>query len=484
MKSRWLWIVVFALAHIPALARSQEHPVQPYTDPAQLDCPSPKHSFYKQPWRAFLETRGGYEFVHGIGINYNVPKNDETLVRLLAESGFKAFRIEIGWGNVSWDESKINNESRYLKLLALLKQYDIRPTLLLNAHQGLPCPTKFANHKLAADAKKGETTVTLVDVKGLVPGYSGLTGLTHYIAAEIIFTEIDAATGQCKLSKPLPKDLPIDKPLNIATLKYLPFFPVGTKEYEESAAGWLRYARLVTKLAADAGIEDFDIEIWNEMSFGSNFVHAKNYFDPVPFKETKDFLHPGGTCWELSRRTVELVKKEHLHARCIWGWSNTTFYHTPVKDLPPGMDGQSYHPYGTGLRKLPEQETHKERPELNLEGYTPTLEVRIPEGWAHEFFQTEGIMRLLNPEAKSPPRRHRTLLSLHDRTWRLGFRVRHHRCRRRVAAQEQMRPSLLLPVDEQGHRHPRILLCLGQRPDVVRPAPGFGHYAWPGFQIR
>jgi hypothetical protein len=401
MRSHFYWLTLSCwLLALSANTLAQENPVRPYVNPAQLDCPMPKHSFYKQPWRGFLETRSGYEFLHGIGINYNVPKNDETAVRLLAEAGFKAFRIEIGWGSVKWDESGINNESRYVKLLALCKQYGIRPTLLLNANHGVPSPAKFFNKKLMAEAKKGDTAVTLADVKDIVPGYSGLSGLSGYIAAEVIITDVDAVTGKCTLSKPLPKDLPTDKPVSIATLKYLPFFPVGTKQYEESAAGWLRYAHLVSQLAGNAGIEDFDVEIWNELSFGSRFVHATNYYDPAPFKETKDFLHPGGTCWELSRRTVEQVKKEYPKARCIWGWSNTTFYHCPIKELPPGIAGQSYHPYGTGTRKFPAEEADKNRPELNLEGYTPTIEMRMPEGWAQEFYKTECLMRLLNPQAR------------------------------------------------------------------------------------
>ncbi len=63
--------------------------MRPYTDPAQLEVPWPKHSFYKQPWRAFLETRSGYDFLRGIGVNYHVPGNDPLAVRLLAEAGFQ-----------------------------------------------------------------------------------------------------------------------------------------------------------------------------------------------------------------------------------------------------------------------------------------------------------------------------------------------------------------------------------------------------------
>ena len=68
--------------------------------------------------------------------------------------------------------------------------------------------------------------------------------------------------------------------------------------------------------------------------------------------------------------------------------------------LPPGTDGQSYHPYGTGTRSLPRQEYHKDHPELNLEGFTPTIDIRMPEGWAHTFLQTESLMRHLNPDAR------------------------------------------------------------------------------------
>ena len=126
----------------PVFATAQEHPIEPYVDPRQLDCPPSDHSFYKQPWRAYLETRSGYDFLQGIGINYNVPKNDDLAVRLLAEAGFKTFRIEIGWGNVSWDDTKLNTAARNLRLLRLCKLNGIRPLILLNANDGQPCPTK------------------------------------------------------------------------------------------------------------------------------------------------------------------------------------------------------------------------------------------------------------------------------------------------------------------------------------------------------
>jgi hypothetical protein len=374
-----------------------------------LDVKWPAHSHYKQPWRAFLATRSAWDFLHGIGVAYNARGNDELALRLLAEAGFRALRLEIGWGSVRWDESGLNGQKRIAAVLAGCKRHGIRPTLLLNAHQGVPCPCRFFQKRLAADAPKGSRTVRLTDTRDLVPGRSGINQLTDYWAAEAIVTRIDPTTGACQLSKPLPKDLKANDPLAMATLKYLPLHPVGHKEYDETAGGWLRYATLVCKAAADAGLEDFDVEIWNELTFGTKFLRINNYYDPPiappPGGREADFLRKGGTCWELARRTVEAVKAACPRVRCIWGFSNTTFFHCPVSQLPPRMDGQSYHPYGTGTRRLPKGEQHASRPELCLEGFVPTIDIRMPEGWAHTFIQTESLMRLLRPQARgsAPP---------------------------------------------------------------------------------
>ncbi len=388
------------LSIVIVLAGSLSASADAYVDPSQLDCPWPKHSFYKQPWRAFLEVRSGEAFLRGIGVNYHSPGNDELAIRLLAETGVRAYRYEIGWGSVSWDETQINGRKKHIEILRLMKRYNGRPTLLLNAHHGVPCPVKFFDRKLAADAAAGATSIRLTDVKDVVPGRSGINHLKDYWAAAVIITAVDAASGECRLSKPLPWEIKSDKPVRMATLRYAPFYPVGTAEFEETAGGWVKYAMMICDLAKEAGHEEFDIEIWNELSFGSNFTSIDHYYEKgkPPYSVKKpDFLNPGGSSWEVTRRTVEAVKAKHPKVRCIWGWSNTTFYHCAVEKLPPGTDGQSYHLYGTGLRSLPNAEAHKERPELNLERYTPTLDIRMSEGWAHTFIQTEGIMRLLNP---------------------------------------------------------------------------------------
>ncbi|MCS7187635.1 MAG: hypothetical protein RMK89_11880 [Armatimonadota bacterium] len=403
VKAKTLLQILILSVVLTALSFARDFTARQYVDPTQLDVPWPKHSHLKLPWRAYLETRSGYEFLRGIGVNYNVPDRHELAIRLLSEAGFKTFRIEIGWSNVNWDETGLRDEERWRTILLLCKRYGIRPTILLNAHHGVPCPHKFFERKVVADAPKGSRTIKLDSVADIVPRYSGLCNLTDYWACEVFITEFEPQTGECKLSKPLPKDLRAGEKVLMATLKYLPAYPVGTPEFEATAKGWLRYVQLVLNLLESVGVDDFDIEIWNELTFGSNFMRdfgINHYYDP-PVAEFKfDFLHPGGHAWEIARRTIELVKSQFPKVRCIWGFSNTTFFHTPIEKLPPFTDGQSYHPYGTGTRKLPEQEQAPNEPWRCLEGEAPKVEIRMPEGWAHTFVQTESLMRLLNPEAR------------------------------------------------------------------------------------
>ncbi len=367
-------------------------------DPSHLDVAWPRHSHRKVPWRAWLETRPAVDFLAGIGIVYNVRKNDALAVRLLAEAGIRAARREVGWASVAWDETRLNDEARFREQLRLFKKHGIRPTFLLNCHQGAPCPVRFFEGRLAGDAPAGATTVRLEGVKDVVPGRTGLSNLSDYWAAEALITAFDPATGTATLAKPLPKALPAGK-IPMATLKYLPLHPPGTPEFDETSAGWVRYARLVLRIAAEEGLEDVDLEIYNELTFGTRFLDARHYLPSIP-KPKADFLHEGGTCWELGRRIVEAAAASHPRARCLWGFSNTTFFHTDVRKLPPGMAGQSYHPYGTGTRDLRAQEPHKKNPEFNVDGWTPPIEVRIPEGVASTLIQTECILRLLEPSVR------------------------------------------------------------------------------------
>ena len=383
-------------------AGAQALKVDPYVDPSQLDVPWPKHSHAKMPWRGYLETKPAAELLDGIGIcyQYHGGKMDAQL-GLLAKAGIRCIRWEQPFGSYDPDIKSIakHAEGRYREMLHACKKCAITPIILLNAHHGYPCKMKSWDRRLTADAPKGSAELLLDSVEGFRPVYSGTNGLTGYWAGEVLFTEIDPARKAVKLSKPLPKDLKKGDKLSCIDFYYLPFFPVGTPEFEQTAGGWVDYARSVCQIAKEEGTP-IELEIWNELSFGSHFAggHGINDYWPGHAKFTKDFLNPGGHAWEVSRRTLEMAKKEFPGTRVIWGWSNTTFFHTPIAKLPPGIDGQSYHPYGTGWRDLPAREQDPKNPGRCLEGFCPTYRLCMAEGWAHTFIQCETLMHHLRPD--------------------------------------------------------------------------------------
>ncbi|HUT33026.1 MAG TPA: hypothetical protein VNE39_06080 [Planctomycetota bacterium] len=378
--------------------------MRPYVDPSQLDVPWPKHSHVKQPWRGFLETRPAAELLDGIGMVYQYHGGSmEAQLGLLAKAGIRCLRWEQPFGTYDPDIKGIakHSEQRYREMLGVCKKLGIVPIILLNAHHGYPCKMKHFERRLAADAPKGSAELLLDSVEGFRVLYSGTNGLTDYWAGQVLFTEIEKDRKAVKLSKPLPKDLKKGEKLNCMDFYYLPFHPVGTPEFEHTAGGWVDYARAVCQVAKEEGIA-IELELWNELSFGSHFAGGGGINDywPGRAKFTKDFLRPGGHAWEVSRRTIEMAKKEFPGTRCIWGWSNTTFFHCPIKELPPGTDGQSYHPYGTGWRDLPEREQDPKNPARCLEAFCPTYRLCFAEGWAHTAIQCESLMHHLRPDKR------------------------------------------------------------------------------------
>ncbi|MFP4055492.1 MAG: hypothetical protein ACLF0G_01340 [Candidatus Brocadiia bacterium] len=402
--------VALALAVLAGPALAGELPVKPYVDPSQLEVPWPKHSHVKQPWRGFLETRPAADLLSGIGICYHHHGGSiEAQLGLLAEAGFRCLRWEQPLGSYDPEAKTIapGQQKRYREVLRACGKLGITPIVLLNAHHGYPCAMKSWQRRVAREAPKGATELTLDSVEGFRPVHAGLANLTTYWAGEVLFTEIDRASRTVRLSKPLPKALEKGQQVHCVDLHYLPAHPVGTPQFEHLARGWVDYARAICAIAKEEGV-GIEVEIWNELSFGSHFMggHGINAYWPGHVEFEKDFLRPGGHAWEVSRRIIEMVERQFPGTRCIWGWSNTTFFHTPIEQLPPGTDGQSYHPYGTGWRKLPEREQAPHQPWRCLEGHCPDYRVCFAEGWAHTFIQCESLMHLLRPDkrlSRRPP---------------------------------------------------------------------------------
>src|SRR5438445_548536 len=91
-----LALATAALFATPALAGTLSDPIDPFQ---QTALPFGQRSHWLQPWRAYFTTVPATTLRRAIGINFNVtPGQADATARLLADSGFRRARIEIGWG--------------------------------------------------------------------------------------------------------------------------------------------------------------------------------------------------------------------------------------------------------------------------------------------------------------------------------------------------------------------------------------------------
>jgi hypothetical protein len=89
--------------------------------------------------------------------------------------------------------------------------------------------------------------------------------------AQILITAVNGNT--VTLSVPLPIALAAGQSLSMATLKYRPFSVPGSADYNETLAGWKAYVLTIGQLTTKyLGAGRFDLEVWNELTFGSNLA--------------------------------------------------------------------------------------------------------------------------------------------------------------------------------------------------------------------
>jgi hypothetical protein len=359
------------------------------------------HSHYLQPWRAWLETVPAHRLLQGIGVAMPAAGryNPDLICRMLAEHGFTCGRVEIGWGQLNYDdETKINGADRLRDLLAAMGRHGIRPLILLNAHQGVPCPTAFFDCTVAEDAAEGSRTLLVDDTRRLRVGYSGPRNLTKYWAAEALITAMDG--NRLTLSKPLPKAVQAGTQLPFATLKYRPFSEPGTDDYRETMAGWQRYTRTVAGLVADAlgtaGQDDlgFDIEVWNELTFGTEFLYLNHYHDPklVEYDERSIWKN----LVEETAAELEADPPRYAGVTLVNGFGNTIPW-TASSEQPARVGGICKHPYA-GPKTFPQDE-HKSKG-LDATGkptdFVPSYLCHFPEYYGCAI-QTETMCRDLAP---------------------------------------------------------------------------------------
>jgi len=381
-----------------------------------------------------METVPATKFLDGIGVNYNpghsTPAQENANLKYLASIGVHDIRIELPWGAVSpTDETQLNasNASKFGSIFAACKQYGITPTVLLNANDGQPEPNyTHYDATVVGSPKIGDSQVTVsgipasditVHQPGTGTGSSGLSipGSNLGDAGNLITQVKTNKNGSLTLALSQPLDVVPAGTVRIDYLKYLPLYPVGTAEFNHTMAGWLQYVKTATGTVAAAGITNYSVEIWNELTFGSRFLSINSYYPSTAplYTGLPHFLTAGGTAWELGNQTTQYLKGTYgSKVKVIWGFSNTTFYDPASSKLPADTDGQSFHPYGTGLKTLastvPTTGGDSATVKHLVEGsYVPNINIAIPEGFIALGYRFEALIRgKLAPnvrESSNPP---------------------------------------------------------------------------------
>ena len=353
-------------------------------DPKYLtETPFGTTSFWIQPWRAYIDTWPASRLLESLGINFNVsaPQAQAT-AQLLQDSGFKLARIAINWDALSYDDPTqfVDEASVYTRLEAL-RTHGLRPLILLDANSEGPTPARRVNLETVAEAPAGAQTVTLTPtaVAAVVPGKTGFDGLSFGGDPDILIDSVgpgDLAT----LSKPLPSALPAG-PHKGATLLYAPFSAPTLANgepnpaFQETLAGWLSYVATVCKEAASIfGPEGYDLEVWNELSFGSQFLNAEYYDTPAGAEgasvATREITKT------LLDETVAYVRNPANGIGSGVGISDGFASQTPFPSgaqAPSGLTALSKHLYD-GAKTFPAAYRERSLTPLNALGERDTLE--------------------------------------------------------------------------------------------------------------
>ena len=337
------------------------HP--PYDDLRQQAIPFGLRSFYLAPWKAYLDTWPAKQYLDCLGIVFNVdPKDAQATAQILAEAGFRSARVEFGWGNIGYDDpKKIRRADEYAKIFRALREAGIRPLVLLNSNSIFPVPLKAVRVNVVKPAVSGTREIFVDQTGAIRPGYTGLTLVPARIGFPLI-VGVDATTGRCELSAPLPRDVEVG-PMVLADLKFHPFsgqvLADGTTNSwaQETVEAWKSYVRTACQIIKeDFGTEGqsdagFDLEVWNELTFGSDFLSEGNYYEPKRAFKTDIAYEDHGIiatgAESILPITVDYVNDAANHlpgVRVINGFANQRPWDSG-STLWPGQTGFSRHFY-------------------------------------------------------------------------------------------------------------------------------------------
>ncbi len=416
---------------------------EPYENPLHQKVRFGRRSYYLTPWRSYMDTWPASRFLECLGIVCNgiKPAEADALAQVFSEAGIRAARVEIGWGSFNYDnpgELHPNAEKKVRPLLTALGKHGVRPLILLNANSGWPCPIKSNRPKLLQNAPKGAGEVIINSSKGIKPFYSGLKGQAYQIAFPRIvkIEKLAEKRYKCTLSAPLNRELRAGS-IWVMTQRYQPFagavFADGTPNpaAKETLEGWMLYVKGICDLAKSClgteGKDDagFDLEVWNEYTFGSQFLQDRNYYEPDrKFKEPITYENHG-----IARKGHEIILPMTIDwtrdprnncpgVKVISGFANQRPWESG-SGMWPGQAGFSRHYYTGTNQRVISADTLKGRNAksgpLNALGkpdgtpdkkdwhtvipgtyFVPRHTISLPEYW-HYAYQTEFMTRDIQP---------------------------------------------------------------------------------------
>ena len=316
-------------------------------------------SDWLQPWRGYLDTPPASMLRDALGMQFNVaPSAAGSTASLLGQVGFERARIEIPWTAMNnGDPTRLDNPAHWDTMLGALKAAGIRPLILLNSHDGTPVPRKTFMARIVQSVPAGARTM-VVDAPTaaqIVPGRTGLS-IPGGPAAQWMATSV-APGGQVTLSQPVPVNIPAGS-YEATTLRFQPFAAPRTSAgapnatFEATYAGWQSYVKAVTAKARQVlGSDSFDVEIWNELPFGSSFLNAANYYSPVP----ASLQGTGSVTDELLKRTTQWLRDPANGVPNVGignGFANLDAA-VAGSTVPVGVSAIDRHPYYGGIKPMP-----------------------------------------------------------------------------------------------------------------------------------
>jgi hypothetical protein len=368
-----------------------------------------ERSHWLQPWRAYQQTVPATTLTRAAGINFNLsPDQAEKAAALLEAAGVHRVRYEIGWCSVADDDpARLSDPETVGTVLRAFARHHLRPLILLNAHHGCPGPLRRWRARVVAPAARGarELRLDAGSAQQVVPGRSGLDAASRFKAAATLFTAVDGTT--VTLSRPLDRSL---APGGYAatTLRYAPFGRVGTPAFERTLSGWLQYVGAVTHEArAVLGGDGFDVEVWNELTLGADFLDVNTYYDPP-----LEAVDPVATEREILARTIAYLRSPENGVSRVGigdGFANERPWESGA-NVPPGLTAIDKHPYAGPTRFPQEAVFDRTRPVDALgrpdgwqdasgrwhDSFIPSYTAFFPEYYLTGI-QTEHLVRDLSP---------------------------------------------------------------------------------------